>query len=174
MNGKKHFGFGLIEMLVTISLIAIVASIAVPSFNDFIANSQIRTVAESVRNGLQLARTEAVKRNAMVSYTLNNNTSWVVGCTTVTANCPATIQSKPAKESAAGNISVTKTGGNSVRFTSLGTTDPGGAGQMTRVDIDSSSLAAAISKNLRINIGAGGSVRLCDPNILVTTDPRFC
>jgi type IV fimbrial biogenesis protein FimT len=169
---KLAKGFSLIEMMVAIAIIGIALSIAVPSFTDFIGNTRIRTVAESLRNGLQLARAEAVKRNAIVIFTLNDDTSWNVGCAVVTATCPATIQAKSAKEGSSDAITLTLTGNNIVRFTSLGTMDPSVVGQLTQVDIDNSELSS--SKDLRITIGAGGSVRMCDPNISATTDARYC
>jgi type IV fimbrial biogenesis protein FimT len=46
-------GFTLIELVVTMVVLVAVSSIAIPSFQTAIGNSQIRTVAESVRSGLQ-------------------------------------------------------------------------------------------------------------------------
>jgi type IV fimbrial biogenesis protein FimT len=171
---KFYKGFSLTEMMITVVIIGLALVIAVPNFKDFIGNSQIRTVSESIRNGLQLARAEAVKRNAIVSLTLNSNTSWTVGCVTVTATCPATIQAKPAGEGASSFISLTMTGSNFVRFTSLGTVDPNVPNQLTQVNIDNSDLGTSASKDLRITIGAGGNVRMCDPNISSTSDARHC
>jgi type IV fimbrial biogenesis protein FimT len=171
---KLKKGFSLVEMMVTVVIIGIALAIAVPNFKDFIGNTQIRTVAESVRNGLQLARAEAVKRNAIVSFTLNANTSWSVGCVTVNVTCPATIQAKPAGEGASNFITLAMAGSNSVRFTSLGTVDPSVPNQLSQVNIDNSDLTATSSKDLRVTIGAGGNVRMCDPNISSTSDARHC
>ena len=167
-------GFTLIEMMVTAIILGIVMAIAVPSFVDFIGNTRIRTIAESLRSGLQLARAEAVKRNAIVVFTLNADTSWNIGCAIVTATCPASIQAKSAAEGSSDSITLTMVGNNAVRFTSLGTVDPSVVGQLTQVDIDHSDLDVNVSKDLRVTIGVGGNVRMCDPNVSVSTDARFC
>jgi type IV fimbrial biogenesis protein FimT len=45
---------------------------------------------------------------------------------------------------------------------------------MSRVNVDNSALTPAQSKDLRITIGAGGNARVCDPNVVLATDSRFC
>ncbi len=159
-------------------LLAIVISIAVPNFREYIASSQIRTVAESIRNGLQVARGEAIKRNKNVIFTLNNDTSWTIGCilADVTATCPAIIQSKPSLEGSSAKIVLTVTGANTATFTSLGTLTST-AGQLSQVDITNSVITTA--KSLRVTLGVGtprvgANARVCDPTILVATDVKYC
>lgn len=173
MNKQQQFGYSIIELMIVILVLAIVSSIALPSYRLFIANTQIRTTAESIRNGLQTARGEAVKRNATVRFTLANNTSWTVGCLPVIANCPANIQSKAAREGSASTVTVVITGTNAIDFTSLGTVTSV-AGQLSQVNVDSSSIPSTQSGDLRIRVGAGGNVRMCDPNVATVTDPRYC
>lgn len=166
----KQKGMTAVELVIGVALLGIVSAIAVPSYTEFIANTQIRTATESIRNGLQVARAEAIKRNASVNFTLNTgDTSWVVGCTTTTANCPATIQSKTAKDGGSGTVTVAVTGTNPVIFNNLGSVSG-----LSQINIDNSSIPAAKSKNLRVRVGVGGNVQVCDPNISVTTDTRFC
>jgi type IV fimbrial biogenesis protein FimT len=171
---NKQLGVTAVELLIAVAILAIASAIAAPSYNGFVANTQIRSTTESIRNGLQVARAEAVKRNATVAFTLNTaDTSWVVGCPVVSANCPATIQTKAAREGGAATVTVAITGTNTISFTNLGNITAAG-GQMSIVDVDNTSVPATRSNDLRIRIGAGGNIRVCDPNIIETTDVRFC
>jgi type IV fimbrial biogenesis protein FimT len=64
---NKISGFTLIEMMVTIAVLAILAAIAVPNYQRFVASSRMTAQANDFLASLQLARSEAVKRNAAVS-----------------------------------------------------------------------------------------------------------
>ena len=60
-------GFTLIELLVTITIAAILLSIAVPSFRDAALGSRLSNIANDLNASVQLARSEAIKRNAPVT-----------------------------------------------------------------------------------------------------------
>lgn len=60
-------GFTLIELMVTVALLAVVLALAVPSFRDLLAAQRIRATAYSMVSDLVLARSEAVKRGANVT-----------------------------------------------------------------------------------------------------------
>lgn len=60
-------GFTLIELAVTVAVAGILAAIAVPSMSAFINASRLSGVTEELTAGLQLARTEAVRRNRPVT-----------------------------------------------------------------------------------------------------------
>lgn len=172
-RNHMQLGFSMVELAVVMAIIGVVSLIAAPAFKDMIGNAQIRSVAESFRNGLQLARAEAVKRNQVINFVLNADNSWRVGCQTVTADCPATITEKPPKEGSSSNIVVTKVGGTTAQFTSFGTT-AAVAGQLTQIDIDNSDLSATEVKKLRIVIGVGGGAKMCEPAITTVGDSRKC
>lgn len=67
-------GFSLIELMVAMAIAGILLALAAPSFRNWIRNMQIRTAAESIQNGLQLARGEAVRRNDLIRFQLTSTT----------------------------------------------------------------------------------------------------
>lgn len=56
-------GFTLIEAIVVVALLAIVATIAAPSFRSFIGTMNSKSAAFDLINDLTVARSEAIKRN---------------------------------------------------------------------------------------------------------------
>ena len=177
----RQQGFTLVEMMVTLFVLAILLAVAVPSFREMLLNFQIRAAAEGLNTGLQLSRAEAIRRNTNVVFTLNDNATWKIGCQIVVADddsdgvddCPEVIQSKEGVEGAAKvSIEVDPAGATSVTFNGLGrvTYNNDGSNVMRQIDIDANESS---SRNLRILI-RGGSVHFCDPNVTAAGDPRIC
>ena len=64
----KELGFTLIELMVTLAMLAILMTVAVPSFTTFQRNAELTSFSNSLLSGINAARGEAMKRgrNAMV------------------------------------------------------------------------------------------------------------
>jgi type IV fimbrial biogenesis protein FimT len=161
-------GFTLVELLITVAVFAVLTMLALPSFNQWIANSKIRSTTESVLAGFQLARAEAVRLNRGVRVTLNADTSWTVA----EVLSGTVIQTRPATEGT-GNTTMTITPGTAttVDFNGLGRVT--NLTPITQIDLDSTSIPAAETKELRIMINTGGTARACDPSH-PASDPRGC
>lgn len=77
----KPLGFTLIEMMMTIAVVAVLMSIAIPSFSSFIKNSRLTSAANDLLRAYQVARTEAIKRQKTVVVCASDNP------TSATASC---------------------------------------------------------------------------------------
>lgn len=80
---KSILGFTLIELMITLLVAAIVLTVGVPSFQDFIANQRARTVAQDLMAVLLYTRSEAVKRNVNILLSIakdgnNNLGGWAI------------------------------------------------------------------------------------------------
>jgi type IV fimbrial biogenesis protein FimT len=169
-------GVSLIELCIGVAILAILSAMAAPSFNAWIQSSQIRTSAESIQNGLQLARAEAVRQNTQVQFVMDASYGWSVGCVTVSATCPAVIQSRAASEGSTNAVvGVTVNGGGSAL---PATVTFNGIGRITAplVETDfnvTNPTGGSGMRNLRVAVSTGGQIRMCDP-ALSSSDPRGC
>lgn len=75
-RARHNRGFTLVELMVVISLLAIMASIAVPNFTQFTRNNQVQAKAEELKTFLVMARTEAVNWRTIIELDLAANDTW--------------------------------------------------------------------------------------------------
>lgn len=165
-------GMTLIEIMITLAIMGILLMIGMPSFNTWLANTQVRTGAEGLTNGLQLARAEAVRRNGNVTFVLGTQTGWTVSV----ASSGEVVQSRSEEDgSKNATVTVTPLGATTLTFNGYGrvTTNADASPAITQIDVGSSTLAASETRALRITLGSGGNVRMCDP-ALAAGDPRAC
>lgn len=63
---QKQRGFTLVEALMVVAILGIFTALAAPSFNNTIATMRIKSTSFDLVNDLNIARSEAIKRNAAV------------------------------------------------------------------------------------------------------------
>jgi prepilin-type N-terminal cleavage/methylation domain-containing protein len=71
---NRQSGFTIIELMITVILIAVVAAVAVPSFRTMVQNNRIATQANTFITAINLARSEAVKRGRDVYLSSTSGT----------------------------------------------------------------------------------------------------
>lgn len=194
-------GFGLIELMVAITVVALLLALGMPSFITGGQNRQIRTAADSVQAGLQYARSEALRRNRVVKFEMRAQNGWTVGCDPVDSTvengqvvCPAVLQTREGAEgSLKADVAVAEvtTGtttapgtvvfSGSLKFTPLGrvTPDTLGAGNVAMFSVTNPTAGTCVADGgemrcLRIVATAGGLIRMCDPAVTAAGDPRRC
>lgn len=167
---SRQSGFTLIELMIAVVILGILASFAIPNFRSWMQNTQIRNAAESIANGLQRARAEAVSRNTRVAFVLNADSSWNIGVV-APASAIASSSNEGAKDAA---VNVLPAGATTITFNNLGgivtPTNADGSAPISQVDLS----APDGSRNLRVTIGVGGNTRMCDPSLAPNSSPRAC
>lgn len=123
MNKRLTTGFSLIELLVSLAILGILLSVAVPSFSVLLAEQRLRAVSTELRMSLTVARSEAVKRNSAVNL-FERGGDWSNGwCVEPRADAAGTLitacTAAPISEYVV-NSRVAITGGSSVSFNAWG------------------------------------------------------
>jgi type IV fimbrial biogenesis protein FimT len=172
-------GFTLIELLIGIALLGILLSLGVPSFSAWLQNMQVRNAAESIQNGLQLARAEAVRRNTPVSFAMPGlNSDWSVNVV-----APAElVQGHSAAEGAANAQIATTNGtmsfdglGKPIVIDGLGNITSLPAAALIQVTNPTGGACVTTIRCLNITVSVGGQIKMCDPNPSVLPgDSRHC
>ena len=99
-------GFTIIELMVTVVVLAILIAIGVPSFRNIILTQRIKNASFEVFAGLAHARSEAVSRNNTVTITPTGG-NWTNGWQITTID-PATLATvNISSQSAYSNITIT-------------------------------------------------------------------
>ena len=186
---KPSPGFSLVELMITLAIFSVLISLAIPNYAEWIRNTKVRTAAEAIQNGLQLAKTEAVRRNTTVRFQLTDTLDsscapsttgphWVVSLDDATGKCdtppsdtvsPRIFGVRNGREGGASTTTLATVAGNTVVFNGMGRITP--ASEFT-VNI-SDTFSSGPVRSLRIVVSAGGQIRMCDP-ALPSTDIQSC
>lgn len=68
----KRNGFTLVELLIGMAVAAVMISVAAPMLGDYNQNNKLRSAANEFAGMVQLARSEAIKRNTIVNLVTVN------------------------------------------------------------------------------------------------------
>jgi type IV fimbrial biogenesis protein FimT len=192
---RRSLGFNLIEVMLAITVLALILGLGFPSVAEFIRNTQTRALAESLQNGLQRARTEALKRNRPVTFWLVTpavgipdascalsaaSGSWVVSLDNPAGKCNIAASDSDDPRiveifgSTAPNIDIEATAADgsavsSVTFNGFGQPVAGSA-PIARINVTHQSTGA---RQLSVQVSSGGGVRMCD-RAASSPDPRAC
>ena len=192
-------GVSLIELAVAVTIMAVLMASGLPSFSSWIQSGKIRTTAESIQTGLQLARAQAVARNALVSFHLTDSATaacvlsssgnnWVVSLDDPSGACdaaasddtaPRLIQMRTAAEGAS-NVEVDAGSAGSplttITFNGMGRVTPLPAAPITIALTNPAGGACATTGPMRclnVTVSTAGQIRMCDP-ALPASDARGC
>jgi type IV fimbrial biogenesis protein FimT len=194
MRGRiaRRSGFTLIEMMVTITLMSVLTMLAMPSFTTWIANNKVRTVSDSLQNGLRFAQSEALRRSRPIVFSLTNSTApqtsltaaangsnWSINVSKSNLDANNVFVQAGVLPDVAGSVQIA--GPAAVCFNSMGrlvaNTDTGVSG--ASCDTASTVFTYDITltgadRPLRVLVGLGGQVRMCDPARKLTDSPDGC
>lgn len=196
----RPYGFSLIELMITVALLSLLMLVAAPAMATWIADSRVRTVAESLQNALRLAQSQAMHRNRLSVFALTsaqpawnappikNGSNWYVQVQPLASSDEVT-NATAADFFVQGNAFATQSG-VSIAGPSLLCFGP--LGQQTAVDAGSTTLGVACTKadptvytvsnpsktnsrTLKVFAYVGGRVRMCDPSKTLSSDhPDGC
>jgi type IV fimbrial biogenesis protein FimT len=111
-------GFTLIELVVVMAVVALLATVAAPSFANLIAGQRVRSLASEFHLALTQTRSEAIKRNVNVSLSATNG-NWAAGWTILDPDNPTgtPLYTRTTRNASSVTVSATAT---TVEYTAAG------------------------------------------------------
>lgn len=80
ININRHQGFTIIELMITVTVVGILAAVAMPTLGEIVKNNRIATQTNNIVSALHYARSEAVNRGVnVIIEPLTAGTTWTSG-----------------------------------------------------------------------------------------------
>lgn len=162
---KRMRGFSLLELLVVMSILAIVAAAATPTLRAALANARIKTLGESWRNGLDLARSSAIRLNTRVEFVITPG-GWQVNRVDSSNDILHQATGREGNEHV--TLTVTPQGADRLTFDAFGRAladNPNSDSEpLQRLDVTvPNNTGLSGLRPMRIQLIGAGVARLCDP-----------
>lgn len=162
---QKQYGFTLTELIITIAVMAILLTLALPSFNDFNAKRRLIGAGEAVYGQLQFARGITLADAQDIYLHVTTGASWRVGVTDK-ASCESNVANDctidtVTRVTAAGDFpGVTLT-------TNLGANDSGFASpRATALENGNITLThTALGRSIKVMLSNLGRVKICSDDL---------
>lgn len=89
LMSRADKGFTLIELMVVIAVVAVLLTIAAPSYQKLIERNRLKEASQALKSDLQFARMEAIKRSRNIFFDrdVDADGAWCYGIGTVTCDC---------------------------------------------------------------------------------------
>jgi len=173
-------GFGLMEMMIVMSIIGITAAISIPTFGEWIADSKTRTMAEVIQNGLRETQAEAVQRGRQVQFFLtadspsltasasSSGKNWGIRSMQLTASNNVDAYIKGMSMTASSAFVSVNAPNPTIQFNSIGRLSS--PAQAVTIQITNSKG----KRNLNVTVSLAGAIRMCDPKKARASSPDGC
>jgi type IV fimbrial biogenesis protein FimT len=110
---RAALGFTLIELMITISIMVILLTVAVPSFREFVQSQRVKTTSFDLFSAITYARSEALKRNGDVTLSAATGgwgNGWSISAGSSTLRTQSAIDSSVAITASATSITYGRDG----------------------------------------------------------------
>jgi type IV fimbrial biogenesis protein FimT len=202
LSALHQRGFTLVELLIGMTLLAVLIGLGAPAMGSYLQNSKLASVAASYFSGLQMARSEAIRRNVRTEFVLTDDAvstpdlanaltpaiggrNWVVRAASGPAAFASAVEAKSGAEgegssvataiAVAGSASAPAVFDGRIPFNGFGATADGApySIEITRPGAGTCMHLGGTIRCRRINVSPGGQITSCDP-AAAAGDSRAC